>query len=245
MKQLLFAATLLVGCASVRADIIFTLGNHPQPDEENVLLTSGSGTTITGTTNLTGFSVLFSSSQTLLAPSSGQARVSANPEGSPLTNLSIAVDGGDYGDIILNPFFGSCLGCVAGDATVTVSALDSNGLPEAPSIFTYALGNGQNFLTIVASNGESIMRTTIDAPGGFHDLRQPRISGAEAVTSPVPEPATITLMGLGIVGMAFLLKFRKSDFSVSDLTMRPAPCSPRLVSASEAANLRRPSARTD
>ena len=70
-------------------------------------------------------------------------------------------------------------------------------------------GNGQNFLTIVASNGESIVSTTIDAPGGFHDLRQPRISGAEAVTSPVPEPATITMMGLGAVGMALLRKFRK------------------------------------
>lgn len=208
MKRLLFAAAFLLACSSMRADIIFTLGNHPQQDELNVLLNSGdSGTTITGT--ITGFSVLFSSTQTLLAPSNGQARVSADPEGSPLTNLSIALDGGVYVDIIMNPFIGSCENCVAGNATVTVNALDSNGLPEAPSIFTYALGNGQNFLTIVATNGESIVNTTIDAPGGFHDLRQPRISGAEAVTSPVPEPATITMMGLGAVGLALLRKFRK------------------------------------
>ena len=46
-------------------------------------------------------------------------------------------------------------------------------------------------------------------PDGFHDLRQPRISGAEAVTSPVadpvtdsvPEPATITMLGLGVIGL--------------------------------------------
>ncbi len=208
MKRLLFAAAFLVACSSMRADIIFALGNHPQQDELNVLLSSGdSGTTITGT--ITGFSVLFSSTQNLLAPSNGQARVSADPEGSPLTNLSIALDGGVYVDIIMNPFMSSCENCVAGNATVTVNALDSNGLPEAPSTFTYALGNGQNFLTIVATNGESIVNTTIDAPGGFHDLRQTRISGAEAATSPVPEPATITMMGLGAVGLALLRKFRK------------------------------------
>jgi len=208
MKRLLFAAAFLLACSSMRADITFALGNHPQQDELNVLLSSGdSGTTITGT--ITGFSVLFSSTQNLLAPSNGQARVSADPEGSPLTNLSIALDGGVYVDIIMNPFMSSCENCVAGNATVTVNALDSNGLPEAPSIFTYALGNGQNFLTIVATNGESIVNTTIDAPGGFHDLRQTRISGAEAATSPVPEPATITMMGLGAVGLALLRKFRK------------------------------------
>ena len=210
MKQLLVAAALLVGCSSVRADITFTLGNNPQADEENVLLNSGdSGTTITGTTNSTGLVVLFSSSQTLLAPSSGQARVTADPEGSPLTNLSIALDGAVYTDIIMNPFLTTCDGCVPGNATITVNALDANGLPEFPWIFQYALGNGQNFLTIVATNGESIVSTTIDAPGGFHDLRQPRISGAEATTSPVPEPATITMMGLGAAAMALLRKFRK------------------------------------
>jgi len=67
----------------------------------------------------------------------------------------------------------------------------------------------RTFCSIVATNGESIMSTTIDAPGGFHDLRQPRISGAEAVASPVPEPATITLTGLGVLGVALLRKFGK------------------------------------
>jgi hypothetical protein len=211
MKQLLFAGALLFGCSSMRGDIIFMLGNHPQPDEENVLLNSGSsGKTITGTTKSTEFVVLFSSSQTLLSPSSGQARVTAYPQGSPLTNLSIVLDSAVYSDIILNPFLGSCDDCVAGDATVTVNTVDSNGLAEVPSIFTYGLGNGQNFLTIVASNGESIVSTTIDAQGGFHDLRQPRISGAEAVSAPVPEPATITMMGLGAVGLGLLRKFRKA-----------------------------------
>ena len=207
---LLVASAFLLACSSMRADIIFTLGNNPEPDEINVLLSSGdSGTTITGTLTGTEYEVVFSSSQTLLSPSNGQARVSANPEGSPLTNLIISLDDAVYGDIILNPFIGSCRDCVAGNATVTVNSVDSNGVPEAQSTFTYALGNGQNFLTIVASNGESIVSTTIDAPGGFHDLRQPRISGADELTA-VPEPATITMLGMGIVGLGLLRKFRKA-----------------------------------
>jgi hypothetical protein len=45
--------------------------------------------------------------------------------------------------------------------------LISNDLAEVPSIFTYDLGNGQNFLTIVATNGESIASTMIDARADF------------------------------------------------------------------------------
>jgi len=206
----------LLACGSLRADITFTLGNHPQADELNVLLNSGdSGTTITGTLTGTEYSVLFSSTQPLLSSSNGQARVAADPEGSPLTNLSISLDDALYGDIILNPFIGSCRQCVAGNATVTVNSVDSNGLPEAPSIYSYALGNGQNFLTIVASDGESIVSTSIAAPGGFNDLRQPRISGAGDETSAVPEPATFTMLSLVIVGLAVLHKFRRNRQTLS------------------------------
>ena len=49
----------------------------------------------------------------------------------------------------------------------------------------FELSGRQNFLTIFAVNGELIESTTIDAPGGFTDLRQPRISGA-ALNNPTP-----------------------------------------------------------
>jgi hypothetical protein len=60
--------------------------------------------------------------------------------------------------------------------------------------FAYTLTNGQNFLTIVADPGTSIFSVTVSAPGGFTDLRQPRISGAALTTTGnVPEPATMFL----------------------------------------------------
>ncbi|HZT83046.1 MAG TPA: PEP-CTERM sorting domain-containing protein [Gemmataceae bacterium] len=166
-------ALLVVGLAARigRADIIFTLGNNPQKNEENILFgASESGTTITGATQ-GGIPVLFSSTtDTLMQNAKGQADIFA--QDGLLNNVKVQVQNGTYTDLIINPQNGS------GMATVTVSSLDSNGNPEADSTFTYSLGNGQNFLTIVATNGEVITSTTIDAASGFDDLKQPRISGA-------------------------------------------------------------------
>jgi hypothetical protein len=139
-----------------------------------------------------------------MAPSNGQARVSAATEGNPLTNLTITMANGlTYGDIILNPFIGGCSNCVQGNSTITVNSVNSMGVVEAPSIFTLPIGNGNNFLTITTSGGEAITSTTISAPGGLNDLRQPRLSGPFV---PVPEPLTSLLVGGGLVGLGFLAK---------------------------------------
>lgn len=191
---------------ALNATIIFTPGNNPSGDV-NVLLNSGTtGTTVTGSPN--GFpsvTVDFSSTQVLTEPSSGQARVAANPEGTPLTNLTISLANGmTYGDLIINPFIGGlCPNCTGGASTITVVARASNGTLEAP--FTYTalnIGNGSNFLTITTSGGESIVSTTINVAGGFNDLRQPRISGPFA--TPVPEPETYALMGIGLALLGLL-----------------------------------------
>lgn len=177
---------------ALNASIIFTPGNNPSGDV-NILLNSGTtGTTVTGSPN--GFPTLivdFSSSQVLSEPSSGQARVAANPEGTPLTNLTISLANGmTYGDLIINPFIGGlCPTCRGGASTITVVARESNGTLEAPVTYTALdVANGNNFLTITTSGGESIVSTTINIPGGFNDLRQPRISGP-FVTS-VAEPGS-------------------------------------------------------
>src|SRR6516225_1255213 len=80
LRTILFCAALGFGLVpgSSRASIIFTLGNHPQPGEENVLLNTGStGTTVFGETNQTHLPVQFTSTQTLTEPSKGQARIEA------------------------------------------------------------------------------------------------------------------------------------------------------------------------
>jgi hypothetical protein len=208
MRFVLAMGLVLLSCTSSQASIIFTLGNNPSNDV-NILLNSGAtGTMVTGTPNgFPGITVNFTSSQDLLEPSSGQARVSANPEGTPLTNLAISLaDNLTYGDLIINPFIGGgCPTCTGGASTITVTALDSSGNLEAPFVFTgLNIGNGNNFLTIVASGGESIVSTSVSVPGGIADLRQPRISGP---FTPIPEPATYSIVGGSLLGLGLL--FRK------------------------------------
>ena len=194
--------TLLVIVAfsvtTAKADsVTFILGNNPQQDEENILLNNGlNGITVFGLTNQTNLQVAFSSTtDTLVEPSSGQARVEALD--GLVNNITISVPNGTFHDIILNPFFGS------GTADVTVVTANNQTFT-----FSYTLGNGENFLTIVADPGTEIFSVTINATGGFTDLRQPRISGAQGN---VPEPATMFLFGSGLLGVgAAIRKFRRN-----------------------------------
>ena len=201
-KVFLLIAALLVPSLSW-ANITFTLGNNPQPDEENVLLNNGtSGSTVSGTTNQSGVTVNFiSATQILSEPSSGQARIEATSGGSQvaLTDISsITSATGPFGDLIFNMFIGGTIGTSGG--TATISVLDNLG---GTSTFSETLGNGQNFLTVVASAGESIDSVAISYPVGFTDLRQVRISGITAPTVP-DSGATLSLLGASLIGLAFL-----------------------------------------
>ena len=163
------------------ADIIFTFGNNPQPGEENVLLNSGAtGSIVTGTLNQSGLLVNFTSiTQTLIAPSNGQARVEATNAGNKvaLRDISFALANGTFTDAIFNPAGVGKIGA-SGTANIVVIPNDASGNPEPAALFSYTLGNGNNFLTVTASNGETINSISISATNGFADLRQVRISGA-------------------------------------------------------------------
>jgi hypothetical protein len=195
----LAAAALAMAPSALGSSITFTLGNHPQPGEDNVLLNTGTtGTTVFGQTNTSHFPVQFTSTQTLTEPSIGQARVQAVSGG--LTNVTISVPGESFADLIFNPDITGTIGVPGG--TLHVSVTDIHGMVFA---FDYDLGNGSNFLTITAS-GDSLVSASLsysDA-GGFTDLRQVRVSGLTAV----PEPATSVLGIFGLGFIALLLRRR-------------------------------------
>jgi len=208
LRTALCALALGIGLAPIssQAGIIFTLGNHPQPGEENVLLSTGStGNTVFGVTNTTHTPVEFNSTQTLTEPANGQARIEATNGTSQigLTNVTISVPNGTYGDLIFNPDITGTIGVAGG--TLHVSVTDNMNVV---SPFDYTLGNGQNFLTITTTGGESIVSTSLSYsdPAGFTDLRQIRISGIA-----VPEPATGIMLatGLGILAVARVRMLRR------------------------------------
>jgi len=189
-------AVLLVaiGAPAAHADGVFTLGNHPQPNEQNILFGSTQmGATVFGSTNFTDTTVQFSSTtDVLMVPSSGQAKVTAMD--GLVNDITTTIPGSAF--FILNPFKPA----VNGDLTVTVTMSDAHVFTFGP----YGSITGNNFLTITTSGGELISSVTIDSPGGFQDLRQPRISGL--AVSPVPEPSSLLLLGSGALGLMGVLR---------------------------------------
>jgi hypothetical protein len=193
VRLMLVAVALFALSAPARADIDIDEGNNPQTDE-NVLLDKGtSGTEVFGQTNQTAIQVRFSTTEAggLTLPSNGQARVEGGD--GTLNNVTVDVPGGSFTSLIFNLNNGD------GDVTITVSAVDGNGDPEAPVSETFSLKNGSNFFTIVASNNERILSVTIDAEDGADDMRQVRIGGA--VGTVVPEPSTMALALIGVAGL--------------------------------------------
>lgn len=188
------AVLVVVWSGTAHADVIFILGNNPQPNEENILVGNGtSGATVFGLGQLTNVLIAFSSvTDTLTEPTDQPPRIEAAD--ALVNNIRVSVAGGVFEDLIINPFVGS------GNATVTVITNESGG-GTGTTVFDYSLGNGNNFLTIVASNGETIASVTIDASSGFSSFNQPRISGASG-PSAVPEPTSLTLIGIGLATIA-------------------------------------------
>jgi hypothetical protein len=194
------ALALLGGLSTPsRADFAINPGKNPQTDE-NVLLNSGTtGTTVTGNTNQTGLTVSFSSGQSLSEPSNGQARIEDAGGGALLGLTDISVPGGSFTSLIFNLNNGS------GDASITVNGFDAANNPETLTVSNLALGNGSNFFTITAINGERITSVNYSAPGGSNDIRQIRIGGAA-----VPEPASLALLSLGFGAVVVYSRHRRA-----------------------------------
>ncbi|HEY4932290.1 MAG TPA: PEP-CTERM sorting domain-containing protein [Terriglobales bacterium] len=191
---IILVATILV--APAFANAVFTLGNHPQPNEQNILFTSfQSGATVNGFTNFTNTLVQFSSTtDTLVVTAVGQAKVTAMD--GLVNDITISVPGTTFEDFILNPFNPAA----NNDLTITVTMSDASVFTFGP----YGSINGNNFLTITTSGGELISSVTVDSVGGFDDLRQPRISGITGAS--VPEPSSLLLLGSGALGILGVLR---------------------------------------
>lgn len=183
-----FAAALMVG-TPVSASIIFTPGNHPQPQEENILFNgngtiSGPALTVSGLSATSNCLVSFTGTENLVTPSSGQARVAAVDGG--FTSLTIG------------------LGCTATDIIFALNPTSPGGsgtatIEVAGNTFGFGFGPGESFLTITATGTDTIAGLTISSDIDIADIRQVRISGSSLLAA--PEPGTLVLLAAAVLAL--------------------------------------------
>jgi hypothetical protein len=208
LKTLISPAILALGLSAGTASATIIFSTDPSAvlpgGEINILFGAAqTGTTITGEVDHTGIGAIFTSltGQTLQQTAQGQADIfnALNPNGGNVncaTQLSLCLTSMDFhlenflgfGDFMVN--------LVSGVGTATVVANDNQG-----NTYTYTLGPGQNFFSLLAIDGQLITDVTVTAPGGFNDYKQPRVSEVQGVT--LPEPSALLLLGtvLGAIGV--------------------------------------------
>ena len=209
-------AIMAVASSTAWADpITITTGNPGNAGTDNVLFNNGSlihsGTLVQGDFNGigAGFIVDFTSTSGTgnLGVSGGQAVLVGGTGNVPFSNVTMQLENGaTFTKLILNI-----------DVT--------NGLPPPTSVqftvnYTLAGGqvfnqvftvntNGQNFFGIQAAEGAVINSVTVQGLNGttFQDINQWRVGGFSSPNS-VPEPASLFLLGSGLVGAAGALRRR-------------------------------------
>ena len=200
MRKVLHRFLLLgVLATSVNASIIINTDQSASGALGTIDLNQGdAGLVIFGTAD-NGALLKFTGTEELIVPAGGQARIEAQDGG--FTNLDIRFLNGSIFDRIVFNLDASA------DGSITVSAYD-----QFNNLFTQVLAlgaSGQNFINVESDAVQQIASVSFiaTAPVNITDIAQVRVGGIEE--SAVPEPASLSLFGLGVAAIAVGKKLRK------------------------------------
>src|SRR5688500_7146183 len=213
------AAAIVMMAASSNAwadPITITVGNPGNQGTDNVLFNNASlihsGLLVQGDFNGAGagFIVDFTSASGNgnLGVSGGQAVLVGGTGNTPFSNVTVQLENGaTFQKLILN------IDVTNGLPPPTQVQFTVNYTLMGGQVFNQVFTvdtNGQNFFGIEAAEGAVINSVTVQGLGGttFSEINQWRLGGFAPANDPVPEPASLFLMGSGLVGAAGAIRRR-------------------------------------